>query len=333
LKKSEEELHEKDLSKEKLKEEFDRKSKAYEAALNKYKQRQKDNDKAAKEKNTIDKKLQDNLMEIEKLNGLIINLKRKSKEDGERFAEIEQRRLKEIANQNKCIDDEIKKSRQLDIKIQMLRKKLDRKTEELAMYSKRHKSSNMLDDSATNMSYEVEKASESAFSLAERNSVTRPQDPGHHERLKPINKRISEIRDQLDEIELKINKCDDQQSLQKLKREKSILVLHVAELQTEKNQLQVSADESADLDDINYAALTERYVDYPEMLEIIPKLRTCKINECRKLVVQGLEKILKLQNMISSLHADDIPNMILEKDRLIKELQGLLKKHESSLFV
>ena len=79
--------------------------------------------------------------EVEKATAQINTLKRKSKDDGDRYNELEQRKSKELAAMNKQCEDTSKKVRQLENLNENLRKKLDRKTEEIAALSKRLKES------------------------------------------------------------------------------------------------------------------------------------------------------------------------------------------------
>lgn len=63
--------------------------------------------------------------------------------DHEKFTEAEVRRTKEISVLNKQLDEESKRARHLEVQNQMTRKKLDRKTEELATVIKKARDSNL----------------------------------------------------------------------------------------------------------------------------------------------------------------------------------------------
>lgn len=124
LVKFQEENEEKELMREKLKDDHDRKIKLLESTIIKYKQRQKELERSIKDKSATDRKLLDNQQEFERLNQIILQSKKKLKEDQERYSESEQRRVKEIAALNKQVEEETKKSRQAEVKADMIRKKV-----------------------------------------------------------------------------------------------------------------------------------------------------------------------------------------------------------------
>ncbi|KAJ3090946.1 hypothetical protein HK102_002152 [Quaeritorhiza haematococci] len=130
---------EKDQMKEKMKEDFEKKTKFLESQLGKLKSKQKDADKLVKEKEVLERKMQDCQQELERLNAAQAAMKRKIKEDGDKFAESELRRAKEQASQRKQSEDDTKKIRSLELQVEMLRKKLDRKAEEVATLVKKIK--------------------------------------------------------------------------------------------------------------------------------------------------------------------------------------------------
>jgi DNA repair exonuclease SbcCD ATPase subunit len=124
LVKLQEDNEEKEQLREKSKEECDRKVKHQESTINKYKQKVKELERNIKDKTAADRKLQDNQQEVERLNQAIVQSKKKLKEDQERYSETEQRRSKEIAALNKQIEEESKRSRHAEVKIDMIRKKV-----------------------------------------------------------------------------------------------------------------------------------------------------------------------------------------------------------------
>lgn len=71
-------------------------------------------------------------------------------------------------------------------------------------------------------------------------------------------------------------RVDSLPKIQQLTRDKSVLVLHIAELRTEKRNLEISQrDDSKEAivnDDIDYSALIEKYIDDQEILDLIPKI-------------------------------------------------------------
>jgi hypothetical protein len=63
--------------------------------------------------------------------------------DHEKFIELENRKGKELFVVNKQLEEEVKKSRQNEAKNDLLRKKLDRKTEELSVMHKKLRDSSI----------------------------------------------------------------------------------------------------------------------------------------------------------------------------------------------
>jgi hypothetical protein len=79
--------------------------------------------------------------EIDKVLVLLAAAKKKAKEETEKSVDSEARRIKEVAALNKARDEDAKKLRQMEVSIEMIRKKLDRKNEELVAISKKLKDS------------------------------------------------------------------------------------------------------------------------------------------------------------------------------------------------
>jgi hypothetical protein len=126
---------EKDAAREKVKEECERKLRAQETVLNKYKQRQKELEKSLALKSTSEKTQQLNQQEIERLNVVIAQCKKKHKvplftsaydvqEDQAKFADAEERKAKEVSVLKKQIEEEAKKCRQAEVKCEQMRKKV-----------------------------------------------------------------------------------------------------------------------------------------------------------------------------------------------------------------
>ena len=138
-----EENEEKEQGKERIKEEYERKLKSQESVLIKYKDKQRELEKSLKEKSQNDKKMHDHLQEIDRLNQLISQSKKKQKEDQDKFTENEGRRAKEVAALNKQIQEEMKKTRQIEAKLEVMRKKLDRKSDENNLLNRKLKDVNM----------------------------------------------------------------------------------------------------------------------------------------------------------------------------------------------
>lgn len=165
LSRAQEENAEKELHREKSKDEYERKLKQQETTLTKYKARQRELEKSAKDKSLSDRKLQELHQECDRLQQQIVNQKKRTKDDQEKSTDLEQRRSKEVAALNKQIEDESKKSRHLEAKIEVMRKKLDRKTEDLALLSRKAKDANaagmplVMKNSRTNILDEVPQVS------------------------------------------------------------------------------------------------------------------------------------------------------------------------------
>ncbi|TPX64688.1 hypothetical protein SpCBS45565_g05722 [Spizellomyces sp. 'palustris'] len=126
------EVGEKEAAKEKLKDDYERKIKQLETQVSKLKAKQKDWEKLCKEKEFADRKAQDLREEVTKLGHQSAALKKKIKEESEKATELDSRRAKEIASLKKQHEEDNRKIRQLDQQNEVLRKKLDRKTEEMS---------------------------------------------------------------------------------------------------------------------------------------------------------------------------------------------------------
>lgn len=209
---------EKDAVREKMKEDCDRKLKQQESVVNSYKSRQKDLERTIKEKHVADKRLQDNQQESERLLQQVASLKKKIKDDLEKFNETEQRKSKEIATLNKQIEDELKKSRALEVKIGVLRKKVDRKTEELAISGRKLKDQISSTSSSLKMgipSYSMKSlhtlAEDPDSSFVDPNNEDfvidiKPTIESSKERIVQIELRLAEILEKVESIEAALTK-------------------------------------------------------------------------------------------------------------------------------
>ena len=127
-----------------------------------------------------ERKLLDLNAESEKYSNHISALKRKAKEDMEKLAEMENRKSKEVAAINKQYEDSQKKLRQLENANDNLRKKLDRKTEEISAISKKIKEGGQLSTrvSRTSLTHESLKTMMSEIEMRYCNlfsSVAKPE--------------------------------------------------------------------------------------------------------------------------------------------------------------
>ncbi|KAJ3311400.1 hypothetical protein HDU76_003132, partial [Blyttiomyces sp. JEL0837] len=132
-------LDESVATRDKMKEEYERKLKLLDSQINKVKAKLKEQEKSAKDKEQSDRKVQEYQQELDKLNLAIANAKKKAKEDADKIAEVDARRTKEVAALNRAREEDGKKIRQLEVAAEMIRKKLDRKNEELVLLSKKLK--------------------------------------------------------------------------------------------------------------------------------------------------------------------------------------------------
>ncbi|KAJ3076516.1 hypothetical protein HDU98_002501 [Podochytrium sp. JEL0797] len=133
------ELQEVTLSKDRLKEEHEKKLKLLENQMAKTKLRVKEQDRIIKDKESMDRKSADVQQEMEKLQVTLTNARKKAKEDAEKVTELETRHLKDVSALTRARDEDAKKMRHLEASVQLVRKRLDKKDEELAALSKKWK--------------------------------------------------------------------------------------------------------------------------------------------------------------------------------------------------
>nr|KAJ3422819.1 hypothetical protein HK105_006191 [Polyrhizophydium stewartii] len=139
LAKAHEDQLERDQAKEKQKDEYERKLKVQETAIQKLKAKTKELERGVRDKDNSEKRLQDSQQEIEKAHAQLAAWRKKLREDAEKASEQEQRRAREVAALNREIEDDHKRIRQLEAQIELGRKKLDRKNEEIAALTRRLK--------------------------------------------------------------------------------------------------------------------------------------------------------------------------------------------------
>ncbi|TPX45413.1 hypothetical protein SeMB42_g04027 [Synchytrium endobioticum] len=131
------EARDRDLAKEKMKEDYERKVRLVEGQLSKLKARQKEFDRVSRDNDQNDRRMTDLQSDMDKLKEQLAVFKKKQKDDAEKLTELDLRRSKEVAAYVKQHEDDGKKIRSLEAQIEMLRKKLDRcRTDEVASRSK-----------------------------------------------------------------------------------------------------------------------------------------------------------------------------------------------------
>lgn len=110
-----------------------------ESQVTKLRSSQKDHDKLIKEREFSERKIRDLQAEIEKVGSPLVILKKKVKDDTDKFNETEQRRIKEVGGLRKQIEEYARKMRQSETSTEKTRQKLDRKSEELGVAMKKLK--------------------------------------------------------------------------------------------------------------------------------------------------------------------------------------------------
>jgi hypothetical protein len=129
---------------------------------------------------------------------------------------------------------------------------------------------------------EEDNATQMSFNENENNDICIPDRIKHiEERLTALRLKLSQVDSDLAKEEHLLGSSGDATSspaTQQLSRNKSILVLHVAELRAEKRVLeyQLKGDFKEvivdDSDLIDYPALIDKFIDNKEILEFISKL-------------------------------------------------------------
>ena len=228
-----EDHHEKDVLKDRVKDDYERKIKHQENAIQKLKLKQKELEKTLRDKGSGDRRLQECQQEVEKLTIQIAGLKKKIKEDHDKHQELESRKSKEIAVLNKQLEDESKKGRQLEMKSEMMRKKLDRKTEEIATIGKRRDSS--IASNNTNRGRPLlgsQPSTDNLFDQAEvdHTSLINFQDAD----LSTLQTELKSARERMQSLEIEMDASSTQEGkLEGLQKKKSDTVLQIAKLRNE----------------------------------------------------------------------------------------------------
>ncbi|KAJ3035425.1 hypothetical protein HDV00_003979 [Rhizophlyctis rosea] len=125
------EVGEKEAMKEKLREEYERKLRNLEGQITKLKQKHKEHEKLSIAKEGLERKVVELQAEVEKVAGVASGLRKKMKEDAEKSSELDTRRTKELQAMRKQHEEDAKKLRGLEGVVEGLKKKLDRKSEEV----------------------------------------------------------------------------------------------------------------------------------------------------------------------------------------------------------
>ena len=235
VKKLIEEHQEKETLRDRARDDYERKIKHQESTVQKLKQKQKELEKSVKDKGSGDKRLQECHQEIEKLTALVSTLKKKVKDDHEKHQESDNRKSKEISVLNKQLDEESKKVRQLEVKAEMIRKKLDRKTEEVATISKKNREASLSNPS-------IKSRHSIAGSVADIGDLHSSNEIVAADVSKKVSLSSSKLelqsdlksaRDKVEDIEREMETTSDGERLHVLQKSKSEMVLQIAELRNE----------------------------------------------------------------------------------------------------
>ncbi|KAJ3275954.1 hypothetical protein HDV01_006821 [Terramyces sp. JEL0728] len=329
LLKSKDEVQEKENQKDKLKEEYERKLKLQESTNSKLKQRQKDLEKNLKDKGSGDRRLQESQQEIEKLTAQITNLKKKAKDDHDKFTELETRRSKETAILNKQCDDEAKKTRHLEVKIEMIRKKLDRKTEEISILTKKLKDHSLLAGNASvKSSKHIDKFNDEHHDEVSTQYTTLDQTAD----LKPtdaekLQNDLQVARSKVEEIDSKLQDQELLEEADALRSEKSKLILQIAQLRSEIKQ-------SSKDPIIDFSSLKARFESDPEILDILAQVTNASKTQYPFLIHSLLERLSGMKQELETnenLSKERIAELSRMVEKLEKRTQKIISTYEKQL--
>ncbi|KAI8897042.1 hypothetical protein BC833DRAFT_63793 [Globomyces pollinis-pini] len=164
---------------------------------------------------------------------------------------MEGRKSKEISVLSKQLEEESKKGRQNEFKLEGLRKKLDKKTEEIGLLSKRIKDQQFLNQphktSRKNSLDKLMDEDTDANSIMSTVDDSQEFDNGKkHELLIGAQEELNEVREQISEIENRIATVEDGSvDMQELKKQNSSLILRAAEIRKEITSLQHSSKDTS----------------------------------------------------------------------------------------
>lgn len=254
-----EDHHEKDAMKERAKDDYERKIKHQESSIQKLKQKQKELEKTLKDKGSGDRRLQECQQEVDKLTIQIAGLKKKIKEDHEKFQDMETRKSKEIAVLNKQLEDEAKKGRQLELKSEMMRKKLDRKSEEIATFGKKTRDASISSNSTHRgrASLGAQLSTENLFEHSDLGGGEQQSSFSFHDAdLSVLQSELKSARERMQSLEIEIETSSNQGSkYDALQKCKSETVLQIAKLRNEirkrEHESQLSKEFAAELEKIS----------------------------------------------------------------------------------
>ncbi|KAJ3012378.1 UNVERIFIED_CONTAM: hypothetical protein HDU68_001242 [Siphonaria sp. JEL0065] len=347
------ELEEAMATKDKLKEEHEKKLKSLEGQMTKTKSKLKEQEKALKEKEGTERKTVEIQQEIEKLQLVIVASKKKGKEDAEKLAELDNRRTKDIAALNRAREEDAKKIRQLEVTAEVIRKKLDKKEEELVAMTKRVKDG--LAVARVSKGLKTKTLGKSENSNEKETVVETPNEiisvvaldtspfvqslEAENERLRAYHTlciKIREMKSKIDALGVTIQQtsASDQSQIFKFKTERKDLGKDLVNLREQRKVLEnsllgvveVGKNEelhstrptTAESDGINYSELRQEFSENLEALELLDHLKTATLHDCRAIVVGCLRELADLHTLEN--------NFEEESQRSQDEIDGLRKQ-------
>ncbi|KAJ3232024.1 hypothetical protein HDU81_003352 [Chytriomyces hyalinus] len=337
--------------KEKVKEECDKKIKAYEAQVVKTKNKLKEQERVLKDKDASDRKAAEIQPELEKLQVALTNAKKKAKEDAEKMSELENRRIKDVSVLNRAREEDAKKIRQLEIAAEVVRKKLDRKNEELSVLSKKLK-----DGIAVANVSKPAKAKSSLKNESNQTDVVSQESPveeilsvtvleaapelraleQENEKFRNYHSACSKIRtvkDKIDALGLRMAEMDQSQDseqvLQELKSERKALARELSILRENRQKAEelgsdlslqpATRPQTVESDRINYAALSKEFEGDPEALDVLNRLPSASLQDSRAMVISCLRELVELHTLET--------NFELESQQSTEEITSLREKY------
>ncbi|KAJ3307105.1 Chromosome-associated kinesin kif4a [Kappamyces sp. JEL0829] len=292
------EHQEKDLARERIKEDLERRLKHQESAILKYKHKQKDLEKTLQDKGSGARRLQESQQEIEKLASQVTSLKKKIKDDHDRMVELEIRKSKEISVLNKQLEDEAKKGRQLEVKFEMIRKKLDRKSEEVAAMGKKFR-----DPSNPAAPAIARRQSLLDTSLDEDAPSGHDDERGQSRGEKGLAQELKLARTKMAQLEEELAKSHLQAGvIEKLQKEKSETVLQIAELRSEIRNSEARESDFGELA-AEWSAISERFQTHDLFGDIVERMPSATLSECRKCVIECLQQAAEMETLMKTLES------------------------------
>lgn len=319
-------LDEKDQAREKLKDELDRKIKLQESTIQKYKQKQKEMEKNLKWSGGGDQHYQRSQQEIERLTLQIQTLKKKLKEEHEKFNELESRKVKEVSILNKQIEEENKKARQLEVKVELFRKKLDRKSEETAALVKKTKDLT-LSVQSTPKGHKFEKHVEHIVEhkVVEYDSMT----------IQELETVMSKERAELERLELELEKSSDEDVYTEQHELRSELILKISLIRSAIGKLHQATSSSL----VNESNREWKREDFQDILDQFPSgdkmhyitsaLENLETNDAKFLICDCLKEITEIRQLIKSLQSQE--EFLQTQNQDLKDVNEQLEKRSQKI--